>query len=1148
MNRTMAVLLTGKDVGLRSTLARSATEVTSYKKKVEGAATSASKVAQGLKVALAGVAVAAAAFLVNGIGQAIKFEAAMRNVNSISKLSESSLAGLSNQVLELSTRVPQSAQTLARGLYDIASSGFQGAAGMEVLSVSAKAASAGLTTTDVSAKAIAASLNAYGLTARDAADVSDILFQTVNLGVVTFEELASELGDVVGGAAAAGVALDEVGAAVAAMTLSGLSAAEATTSLNRLLEKIVKPSDALSNTFANLGFESGKAALDAKGLHGVMELLRAATGGQITALLKLFPEIRAARGAFALMAADGRNYATTFAGIANEQARAGATQAAFNEQMKALDNQWKLFINNVNAAGIRLGTVFIPVLKSGLAGVQDFGRSLGQVLSQLATAAAPMVRSLGQAFQEIARLGGEVYDAIQPVAKLLATAFAAAAIVGLQAFAEALGAVAGFLADHPNLVRAVALAYGGLLLSNLVSTGAAAAKFAVQFRALLIMESLGPIIAGLATRLRALAIGLQGLMAGNVVQQTLGLGTAFRGLGTALTSALTSPVVAGAGFLAMLYGIQTGMDNAKRQANEMVSALTQDIQPTNLQSIRSALADVNAELERQRSMYPGTGSFEAGVRGMFELLTPLENKIYDNIEAINQLEDAAADLAGQASILEHDLATVSNSLGISQQQVEEFFRELDYDPSRGEQFIQMREDIRALIAEASQGTPAAEQLGESFDTAGDLAQSASDRLDAFKESLDALIGTMLGAFDAETAYAAGIQELTAAIQENGVTLDAWTEGGRANREALSGAVQAAVDWASEIATSTGSLQQGADALGLYRQQLIDTMVATGFSRAEAEEYINTLGLTPENLTTLIELAGTAEATEAMGQVFDAITQLDLTVAEPEVHLDNLPFLHNAQAVGEFLAQVGMEAPMARVLLDDSQFRPTAAQVSAWSQAYDDSTPQAIALLNIIDPQNRFATLSAAAAGWDAAHPTATAAVHDLASGVLAGIRSGLNSIDGRVATSHVRVVYTATGDAAAAIASGKRYRWGGIHQAQSGLTWEAGIVRDPTILFGERATGGEAFIPRLGSYPRSMSILAQAAKWYGAEVVPRGQAIRPVMGVSGRESFTFAPVVHVQVRADAGVDTGRLTKMLRREVDDAIGGQLDRLRRELRAR
>ena len=104
----------------------------------------AATVAGGLIVAgLAAAAISAA-----------RFEQKMRNANSIMHQSEAEFRATSEAVLDMSRRVPQSAATLADGLYDVASSGFQGAEGLKVLEASAIAATAGMSDTATAARAI----------------------------------------------------------------------------------------------------------------------------------------------------------------------------------------------------------------------------------------------------------------------------------------------------------------------------------------------------------------------------------------------------------------------------------------------------------------------------------------------------------------------------------------------------------------------------------------------------------------------------------------------------------------------------------------------------------------------------------------------------------------------------------------------------------------------------------------------------------------------------------------------------------------------------------------------------------------------------------------------------------------------------------
>lgn len=79
-------------------------------------------------------------------------------------------------------------------------------------------------------------------------------------------------------------------------------------------------------------------------------------------------------------------------------------------------------------------------------------------------------------------------------------------------------------------------------------------------------------------------------------------------------------------------------------------------------------------------------------------------------------------------------------------------------------------------------------------------------------------------------------------------------------------------------------------------------------------------------------------------------------------------------------------------------------------------------------------------------------------------------------------------------------RWGGITtHAATGLLRDAAVYspQGPArYAFAEPATGGEAFVPRRGDYGRSMSILSEAARWYGASVVPNQSSAPPAPAVS----------------------------------------------------
>jgi len=312
-------------------------------------------------------------------GAALEFDANMHNVNSLAQLSQAGLSKLSEQVLGLakSGQFLQSATDMSSGLYDLASSGFGPAnGGLQVLTASLTSATAGMTDTATAVRGTTAVLNAYGMGADQADHVSNVLFGTVNRGVITYSELADQIGDVVGIAAAAKVPVEDVGAAIATMTLSGISGAEATTSLNRVIQSIINPSDQMATVLHQLGYESGAQAIQVDGLRGVIDKLRGATGGQVQALIELFPEIRSARGAFALMANDGKTYADQAAYMATVDRGQGEAMRAKTEQMKSLSAQITVMWNAIQSGAIEAGQRAVPYVTAALKDVQNITKSV----------------------------------------------------------------------------------------------------------------------------------------------------------------------------------------------------------------------------------------------------------------------------------------------------------------------------------------------------------------------------------------------------------------------------------------------------------------------------------------------------------------------------------------------------------------------------------------------------------------------------------------------------------------------------------------------------------------------------------------------------------------------------------------------------
>jgi len=304
-------------------------------------------------------------FAIKGaIGNMVKFQTAMAEVSTLIDTSTTDMGKLNDNIVDLSTRVPQDAVNISKGLYQTISAGITDVNdALFVTEVATKAATGGLTDTNTAVDAITTVLNAYQKSVGEANDVSDVLFQTVKDGKTRFGELAQGIGTVASSAALAGVKFRELGAAIATITKFGVNTELAVTALNRLFLQIATPTDALRKKAKDLHIEFNIAALRAKGFAGFMKDLTEKFGDNQNAIFDLGLDIRAFRALSILGGTGAKEFGKRLEAMGE---RAGATETAFKKMNKTTDSQFKLFKNKFNAVLINLGDVILPAVNTGL--------------------------------------------------------------------------------------------------------------------------------------------------------------------------------------------------------------------------------------------------------------------------------------------------------------------------------------------------------------------------------------------------------------------------------------------------------------------------------------------------------------------------------------------------------------------------------------------------------------------------------------------------------------------------------------------------------------------------------------------------------------------------------------------------------------
>jgi len=310
-----------------------------------------------------GLAVAdAARRYFKGFNEAEKAAAAVRTLGVDSKALEQRLLGVSNSLGGLYSQT----QLLAAS-YDVASAGFANASdNAKILEASAKGATGGLSEINTVGNAVTSVLNAYGKSANDAAILVDGFIQTQNDGKIVLNEYAGFIGRLAPTAAAAGVGIQELNAAVSTITAQGVPVEATFTGLNQALVSILKPSAEAAELAKGLGIDFNEAGLRAKGFGGLLEEVKTKTGGSTTALVKLFGSVDALKAVLPLVNDDLVKYNQNL----DRQAKAsGVADKATKDLGGTVSSEITKMINQIGNLVRALDTVLGPALGGIIRGI-----------------------------------------------------------------------------------------------------------------------------------------------------------------------------------------------------------------------------------------------------------------------------------------------------------------------------------------------------------------------------------------------------------------------------------------------------------------------------------------------------------------------------------------------------------------------------------------------------------------------------------------------------------------------------------------------------------------------------------------------------------------------------------------------------------
>ncbi len=291
---------------------------------------------------------------------AMNFESAMSEVWTLTDLTKEQFDSLKQSVIELSKQGPFSVEELAKALYQTISAGVDAGNTIDFLAQAMQAAQAGATDLFTAVDGLTTIMNAWGLSMNQLSEVSDAIFVAVREGKTTFQELAQTIGTVAPTASQAGISLQEVLSAVAALTKQGIDTNRAMTSLNYAIQAIIAPTEEAKKTAQELGIQFNSAALEAQGFMNFLQRVYTAAGGNTETLSKLFGSVEALRGVFALTGNAANDFRNILESMGNS---AGETQKAADKMANTLANQLARLKNSFNAIKLSWGEAITPMIQ-----------------------------------------------------------------------------------------------------------------------------------------------------------------------------------------------------------------------------------------------------------------------------------------------------------------------------------------------------------------------------------------------------------------------------------------------------------------------------------------------------------------------------------------------------------------------------------------------------------------------------------------------------------------------------------------------------------------------------------------------------------------------------------------------------------------
>lgn len=357
---------------------------------------------------------------------ATDFETSLAKVSTLMDENVMSMEEMGDGARELATQYGVSASGINEALYQAMSASVDTAHALEFVGEATRLSKAGFTDQATAVDTLTTAINAYGMSADDAAHISDVLVNTQNLGKTTVNELGASMGQVIPTAAAYGVSLENLSSAYAIMTKQGINTANATTAINGMLNELADSGSDVAEILQNeTGKTFGQLMADGQSLGDVLSLLYDHVEGNSEAFANLWKNLRAQKGALAIAKGGADEFNATLGSMVNA---AGVVDVALEKLGGTTQSQMNKMKAEIEDASITVGQALLPVVsdvvgvvKGAAAAFNELDESEQQNVIRTAALVAglgPALTLLGTLMVNVRRVGSGMMSFATLLAKV----------------------------------------------------------------------------------------------------------------------------------------------------------------------------------------------------------------------------------------------------------------------------------------------------------------------------------------------------------------------------------------------------------------------------------------------------------------------------------------------------------------------------------------------------------------------------------------------------------------------------------------------------------------------------------------------------------------------------------------------------------